>query len=200
MDATFWVLIMILVVAALAITGYVLDMRADGWKQHLPALKHNLLTALLIFLLLHMFTIIGSSINQRLNYANTGTTNSLGIKLIFVLNYLLSTRIKTKWPIAIRLPVIRTIFWTAFILLDLISKNQNPDGNVFELLNTINGGICSLYTTVLSICFSTYHLQSVLISYLVEAFLLGTLLVAAFEYLVISMANKLSHKFLFTTA
>ena len=174
------------------------------WNMYRFGSKRYLLTALFIFIVLNIITVIGVPVDHKLNYANEGVVGPLIGKFWFVIFFLLTTKIKIRLRPSLRLPTIRILLWTLLILLDILGvSKRNPDGSFDEILHLINSSLCSLFNTF-EICAqpwlvkleNMWPIQRDFIYYLVQVFLFNIVLFGLFEYLIISTCDKLSQKIL----
>lgn len=154
-------------------------------------LRH-LLTALIVFLLLNLLTLIGGLLNNsfRYDYGTNVFIDTIFVKLIFAGLYFLTTFIKINIDVSLRLPIIRTVFWSAFVVPELFWKPP-MDGEVYMILNLVNEGICSLYNSFLHLFIDNNCIGCNL---WLDTILPGLILFGLFEFLILKLSNKLSYK------
>ena len=156
-------------------------------------MKRHLLTALIIFLLLNFLTVIGGLLNDKYYNDDAGTKyffSGMPFKAFLVGLFFLTTLIKTRVDISLRLPIIRTILWSVFVIPEFFW--QPPlDGEPSMILYLNNGGICSLYNFSLHAFTDNYCIGCNLWR---DTVLPGLILFGLFEYLIIKVSDKLSLK------
>jgi len=150
------------------------------------------MTSLIVFLLLNLLTLIGVLLKNsfRYDYETNIFIDTIFVKLIFAGFYFLTTLIKIKIDFSLRLPIIRTFFWSVFVIPELFWKPP-MDGEVYMILHSLNEGICSLYSTFLQLFLDKNCIGCNL---WLDTILPGLILFGLFEYLILKISDKLSVK------
>ena len=105
---------------------------------------------------------------------------------IFSGAYFITTTFKTKINNTYRLPIIRTIFWTVLILIDVLNFRTDSLYNFTYLLALNNGLLCFFYDTLL---FKLYNGMTGYGSNYFQVFAIDILIFAAYELLIIKTAT-----------
>jgi hypothetical protein len=155
-------------------------------------MKRQFIIAALIFSTMTLINFIGGLVNSNVGHFQGNLSDffdTMGIVAIFCGLYLLTTIPKIKIDVPYRLPIIRTIFWTLFVTLDLLYRREGVLETVDYILALINGGLCLFYNTIL---FKVYN-GGTGDTYF-EIYGLGILLFAVYEYTIIKTSTVLADK------
>jgi hypothetical protein len=127
----------------------------------------------------------GSLMNQRLNYS--GGLKDFGGSLIFVIIfsviYLGVARIPWKISESLKLPIIRSVFWTLFVSTELFYE-PNIDGEPSYILFLMNAG--------LNLFWETFFLSIGRLSFFIGNYVLNILVFGVFEVGVIHAARLIA--------
>ena len=156
-------------------------------------MKRHILTALIIFLVLNVLTIIGGFASKtfRYSYGSNIFLDTIVIKLIFSIIFYLTTLIKVKVNVSLRLPIIRTILWSAFVVPEFFWQPVMY-GEPSMMLYDTNEGICNLYHFIWQI----FNDNCIGCDLWIDTILPGIIIFGLFEYLVIKFSDTLSFKIL----
>jgi len=145
-------------------------------------MKKDFYTALIAILLMFFINIIGSVINQYLNYyRNFKDLFILFPQLLLIgITYWILARIKiNQIKKSIRLPIIRTIFWSGLLLIPILTNNRYSFMIGADFLLDYNSGICFPLATIL---IGLKNNSNIFFDILVIAF---------YEFIIFEIANKI---------
>lgn len=139
-----------------------------------------------------LINFIGGLVNNNVGHFQGNLSDFPGTTVnvaIFCGLYLLTTIIKTKLDVTYRLPLIRTIFWTLLVTLDILFRREGVLETLDYILSLTNCGLCLFYNTIL---FKVYNGGTG--DTLFEIYGLGILLFAVYEYAIIKTSTVLADK------
>lgn len=157
-------------------------------------MKRQLIIAVIIFLTMTFVNLIGGIVNSNIGHFHGNLTDfvdSMGVVAIFCCLYLMTTLLKINVDITYRLPVVRTIFWTLIVTLDITYRSENDFYTVEYLLALINGGLCLFYNTLV---FKVYNGGAGNTYF--EIYGLGIIAFAIYEFLIIKTSTNITDKIL----
>lgn len=155
-------------------------------------MKRQFIIAVLIFSTMTLINFIGGLVNSNVGHFQGNLSDfpdTMGIVAVFCGLYLLTTIPKIKLDETYRLPIIRTIFWTLFVTLDLLFRREGILETVDYILALINSGLCLFYNTIL---FKVYNGGTGNTYF--EIYGLGIFLFAIYEFAIIKTSTILADK------
>jgi len=155
-------------------------------------MKRQLLIAGVIFLTMTLINFIGGLVNSNIGHYQGNLSDfpdTIGMVAIFCGLYLLTAIIKTKVDTSYRLPLIRTIFWSLVVTLDILCRSNNAIETVDYLLALTNGGLCSFYDTLL---FKVYNGNTGDTYFEIYGF--GIIGFAVYEFIIIKYSTRWTDK------
>lgn len=182
--------VLISALTALSIGLIVFIPKVKFWQK----LKRQLIIAVFIFLTMTFVNLIGGIVNSNVGHFQGNLSDfveTMEMVAIFCGLYLLTSLIKSKHDTNYRLPIIRTIFWTLMVTLDLIYRSENDFYTVDYLLALVNGGLCLFYNTLL---FKVYN-GGTGNTYL-EIYGFGIIAFAIYELIIIKSSTIITDKIL----
>lgn len=136
---------------------------------------------------------IGGLVNSNIGHFSGNLSDfpdTIVCVAIFCGLYLLTVVPKIILAESYRLPIIRTLFWTLFVTLDILYPRKGVLETADYGLALVNSGLCMFYDTIL---FKVYN-GGTDGTYL-EIYGLGIFLFAIYEFIIIKTSTILADKF-----
>mgnify|MGYP006945859861 FL=1 len=131
-----------------------------------------------------------STINLALGYTNdySDVIDSSGFTLFFCALYFLCALPKMNIDISLRIPILRIIFWSFMLLIEIVFYAP-LDGEPSYILYLVNNGLCNFWNTIYFTLPFNHDF------YLIQVWLLSVVLFAVYEWGIIKLAQNVIDKF-----
>lgn len=155
-------------------------------------MKRQFIIAVFIFLTMTVINLVGGIVNSNVGHFQ-GNLSDFPDTIVFVAIfcglYLLTTIIKSKVDSSYRLPIIRTLFWTSVVTIDILYRSEVAMETVDYILALTNSGLCLFYNTLL---FKVYNGGTGDTYFEIYGF--GIVAFAIYEFLIIKTSTILADK------